>query len=119
MKDIAPDIYRQRLLMEGYYTIPTDRKAVEKFLLGIAQQLGLRTYGEPVIFSPAGKGKDENQGFDAFVPLVDSGISIYVWAQQRFFSVFLYTCRQFDAQAALDFTSEFFQTEGKVVHQSF
>lgn len=119
MKDIAPDIYRQRLLIEGYYTINTDRKTVEKYLLGIAQNLGLRTYGEPVIFSPAGEGKDENQGFDAFVPLVDSGISIYVWAQQRFFSAFLYTCRQFDVQAALDFTSQFFQVQGEAVHKSF
>ncbi|UCE25652.1 MAG: S-adenosylmethionine decarboxylase [Candidatus Zixiibacteriota bacterium] len=119
IKDIAPDIYRQRLLIEGYYSINIDRKTVEEYLLGVAKHLGLKTYGEPVIFSPAGEGKTENQGFDAFVPLVDSGISTYIWEHRRFFSVFLYTCRQFDVQVALDYTGEFFQVDGESVCQSF
>jgi hypothetical protein len=119
MKDLAPDIYRQRLLIEGYYTIDADREAVGRYLLGVVQHLGLRTYGEPIIFSPAGEGRAENQGFDAFVPLVDSGISVYIWAQQRFFSAFLYTCKQFDSGAAVAYTGAFFQVDGEPVHRSF
>jgi hypothetical protein len=34
-----------------------------------------------IIFSPlTGMGKTENAGFDAFVPLIDSGISAYIWS---------------------------------------
>lgn len=78
MKDLAPKILRQRLLIEGIYSIEVDREFVESFLLGIASHLGLRTYGSPMIHAPGGLGKEENEGFDAFVPLIDSGISLYV-----------------------------------------
>jgi hypothetical protein len=32
----------------------------------------IRLTAEPIIFSPGGKGKDINQGYDAFTPLIDS-----------------------------------------------
>ena len=92
MRDLAPDITRQRLLLEGYYSVPVDAEVVERYLVGTAEHLGLRTYGAPVVHSPGGEGRPENQGFDAFIPLIDSGISLYVWGHQRFFSALLYTC---------------------------
>jgi len=67
MRDLAPDITRQRLLIEGYFTTAVDRDAVERYLLGLARHLDLTTYGTPVVHSPAGEGKPENQGFDAFI----------------------------------------------------
>ena len=70
MRDLAPDITRQRLLIEGHFAAAIDRPAVERYLLGLAEHLDLTTYGTPVIHSPAGAGKPENQGFDAFVPLM-------------------------------------------------
>ena len=68
MKNIAPDIFRQRLIIEGYYRIEVSKGVIEKYLLELAAHLGLRTYGQPIVFSPAsGMGKEENAGFDAFV----------------------------------------------------
>jgi len=118
-KQIAPDIFRQRLLMEGYYTIDMSRETVEEYLLSLAAHLGLRTYGEPVIFSPAGAGKSHNEGFDAFVPLIDSGISAYIWTSQQFFSVLVYTCKAFDENAAIEFSRQFFQVKTEIVHHAF
>jgi hypothetical protein len=60
-------------------------------------------------FSPGGQGKDENQGFDAFVPLIDSGISLYVWSSSKFFSGIIYTCKGFDSVKATQITQEFFR----------
>ena len=120
MKNIAPDIFRQRLIIEGFYTIDVTKAVVKDYLLGMAAHLDLRTYGDPIIFSPAsGMGKEENAGFDAFVPLIDSGISIYVWSNAKFFSTVLYTCKGFDEKVAVDFSSEFFKTPDAVVHESF
>lgn len=68
--------------------------------------------------APSGEGKQANQGFDAFIPLIDSGISLYVWSEQRFFSVLLYTCKAFDEVAAISYTRTFFLSE-EVVHSSF
>lgn len=99
---IAPEIYRQRLLVEGYYECDVTRDSLSGFLTSIAGHLGLRTYGEPVIYSPeTGMGKSENAGFDAFVPLIDSGISAYVWSQAKFISILLYTCKGFDEDRAI------------------
>lgn len=109
MRDLAPDITRQRLLVEGYYSIDVERETVVDYVRTLTLDLGLKSYGEPIVFSPGGKGKEENQGFDAFVPLIDSGISVYIWANQRFFSGIIYTCRTFDETRAIDVTRDFFK----------
>tara|TARA_B100001248_G_scaffold220746_1_gene176654 strand:+ start:102056 stop:102418 length:363 start_codon:yes stop_codon:yes gene_type:complete len=120
MKNIAPDIVRQRFLIEGYFTAEVDEAKVKAFLLGLAAQLDLRTYGEPIVFAPAtGMGKDDNAGFDAFVPLIDSGISLYVWSKNRFFSTVIYTCKAFDEVKALGYAKDFFQVEGEMATLSF
>jgi S-adenosylmethionine decarboxylase len=107
VREIAPDIFRQRLLIEGYYSNAVGRNVVAEFLRGLAAELGLRTYAQPVIFSPEGLGRAENQGFDAFLPLVDSGIAAYFWSDQRFFSIVFYTCKAFDQDAAVRYTRAF------------
>lgn len=119
MRNLAPDIFRQRLLIEGYYTGEMPSERVRDYLTGVAAHLELRTYAEPIVFSPAsGMGRAENAGFDAFVPLIDSGISAYVWTQARFFSVLLYTCKGFDEAEAVEFTRRWFGAKGEVVSQS-
>lgn len=109
MPDLAPEVTRQRLLIEGYYTVDVDEVRVGDYLHGIAEHLGLRTYGRLAIFAPAGQGRGENQGFDAFLPLIDSGISLYVWTGPRFLASVLFTCKTFDEQAAIDYTRDFFK----------
>lgn len=118
MKDLAPEITRVRLLIEGFYSGPMDEDRVRAYLLGIADELGLKVYGAPTIHSPAGIGSDHNQGFDAFVPLIDSGISLYVWSQQHFFSTLVYSCKSFDVDAACKFTQAYFGAP-EVEHASF
>ena len=118
MRDLAPEILRQRLLIEGYFTSNVDRDAVEAYLTGIAGALDLRTYGPPIVHDPAGLGKPENQGFDAFIPLIDSGISLYVWSKPRFFAAVLFTCKRFDVQSALDFTRTHFRASA-LEHREF
>ncbi len=118
MRDLAPDILRQRLLIEGHYSINVDSAAVADYLIGVAAHLGLRTYGNPIVHAPGGVGKEENAGFDAFIPLIDSGISLYVWTQKRFFATVLFTCKGFEVEHALKFTRNFFGAPD-VEHRSF
>jgi len=108
MKNLAPEITRQRLLIEGLYTNEVTEEKVEEYLLSIAKHLDLRSYGKPIIHSPGGIGKDENEGFDAFLPLIDSGISLYVWSSKKFFAAVLFTCKEFNENAAIEYTREFF-----------
>jgi S-adenosylmethionine/arginine decarboxylase-like enzyme len=111
MKNLAPQIFRQRLLIEGLFSIRLDQQILADYMTGLAGHLGLHAYGQPAIYSPGGLGKEENQGYDAFLPLIDSGIAAYVWSSARFFSVVMYTCARFDADAAVQFTREFFAAD--------
>jgi S-adenosylmethionine decarboxylase len=118
MQDLAPGITRQRLLIEGYYTAAVDSSVVENYLRGIAAHLLLRTYRRPVVHAPGGAGKADNEGFDAFIPLIDSGISLYVWSKQKFFATVLFTCKSFDVESALRFTQDHFGAD-RLEHRSF
>jgi len=109
MKNLAPDITRQRLLIEGFVNIEVDKSVIENYLRKITNDLNLKMYGRPIIFSPGGEGKKENQGYDAFVPLIDSGISLYFWSTAKFLSVVIYTCKNFDEGMALEITKDFFK----------
>ena len=108
MKDLAPEILRQRLLIEGYYSIDVDEEQISRYLSGLAERLDLRTYGNATIHSTGGAGRDENQGFDAFIPLIDSGISLYVWSASKFFASLLFTCKEFSNDLAVAYTRDFF-----------
>ena len=106
------------MLIEGLYDRDVDRDAVERYLVALPAHLGLRTYGAPIVHAPGGAGKDDNEGFDAFIPLIDSGISLYVWSKRRFFAAVLFTCKRFDTKAALDFTRIYFAARD-VEHREF
>ncbi len=118
MEDLAPDIVRQRLLVEGFYAVDVDEVAIRRYFEVLTGALQLQTYGAPTILSPRGTGLAQNRGYDAFAPLVDSGISLYVWTGPRFLSVVLFTCKRFDTPQAVAATRDFFSMS-KVAHQEF
>jgi len=118
MRNIAPDIFRKRLLIEGYYNINVTEETIKKFFSYITTNLSLRTYGAPIVHATSGIGKEINQGYDAFVPLIDSGIYMGVWANRRFLSLVIYTCKDFDGDEAIRRTKLFFQIN-KVEYETF
>jgi hypothetical protein len=118
MRDLAPGIVRHRLLIEATYTVATDEVHVDGFLRGLAAHLGLRTYAQPTIVAPGGIGKADNQGYDAFLPLIDSGISLYVWTQRRFLACVLFTCKAFDNELAVSYLKDSWGTKD-IAFQAF
>lgn len=120
LKDLAPAVFRQRLLIEGFFEGEMTEDRVRTYLLRLAAALDLRTYGDPVVFQPtSGMGKEENAGFDAFVPLIDSGISGYFWTGPGFFSILICTCKGFDADEAIAHSRELLGFQGEIVAHSF
>ena len=108
MYSIAPDIFRKRLLVEGFFIVSVNEQSIIDFFTFLTGGLNLKTYGEPIIHTTGGVGKDVNQGYDAFVPLIDSGIYLAVWSNQKFLSLIIYTCKDFDETKALQLTKEYF-----------
>ncbi len=109
LTDIAPDIFRKRLLFEGYFSVEVSAETLLKYFSHITTELGLRTYGDPIVHETRGAGKDVNEGFDGFVPLIDSGIYISVWVNPKFLSTIIYTCGEFDSETAVNAVKDFFQ----------
>ena len=118
MRDLAPNIVRQRILIEGYYTVVIDEDKIRDFFTHVTKRLDLRTYDVPVIFAPGGEGRQDNEGYDAFVPLIDSGISLYVWTGPKFLSIVTFTCKAFDADEAVKAAQEFFAMS-QIEHTDF
>ena len=109
LTDIAPEIFRKRLLVEGFFAVVVTEETLRGYFTRITSGLGLRTYGDPIIHRTNGAGKNINEGFDGFVPLIDSGIYISVWVNPRFLSTIIYTCGEFDAEKAVSLVKEIFQ----------
>ena len=106
---IAPEIFRKRLLIEGTFGVDVSEETIRGYFTMITDGLGLRTYGPPTVHRTSGEGREVNEGFDGFVPLVDSGIYIGVWVKPKFLSTIIYTCGPFDEDRALTLVREFFQ----------
>jgi S-adenosylmethionine decarboxylase len=106
---IAPEIFRKRLLVEGFFGMEITAQTVRDYFSHITNELSLRTYGDPIVHTTGGAGKNVNEGFDGFVPLIDSGIYISVWSNPRFLSTIIYTCGEFDEDQAVKTVQNFFQ----------
>jgi hypothetical protein len=104
---IAPEI--KRLLVEGYFGVELTEESLRDYFSRITAGLGLRTYGDPITHKTSGAGKAANEGYDAFVPLIDSGIYISVWVNPKFLSTIIYTCAEFDADKAVSLVKEIFR----------
>jgi S-adenosylmethionine decarboxylase len=109
LTSIAPEVFRKRLLIEGYFGIEVTAETVRDYFSEITSQLNLKTYGDPIVHTTSGAGKEVNEGFDGFVPLIDSGIYVSIWSSARFLSTILYTCAEFDEEKAIDVVKAFFQ----------
>lgn len=110
MKNIEPNIYRQRLIIEAHYSINVDGEMIRKYLLLLSGELGMHVYiSEPIIHSATGHGKPIHDGYEGVIFWVESGAVIYVWEKFKFLTVEIYSCKPFDNEGALQFTKNFFK----------
>lgn len=110
-KDLAPHIFRQRLLIEGYYPEAVGRAQILSFLETLTSALKVTAYTDPFISLSEGYGQRRNQGYEAFQPLIESGIALYTWNEDRFLSLIIYTCKAFSARIATETTVQFFDLD--------
>jgi len=104
MRDLAPEIYRQRAVIEGYPNRSLSAREIKRYLSGLSDVLEMRTLIEPVTH------RSPTYGEAAWIHWESSGAHFYAWDQPRlFFSVDIYTCKPFDVQDAIRFTKDFFQ----------
>lgn len=113
MKDLAPDIYRQRLVIEGYPTTTITDVQIKDYLAQLADVLDMKTILAPITH------KSSMFGWAGWIHWETSGAHFYAWDNPRlFFSVDIYTCKPFDAATATDFTKRYFEA-GEIVSRAF
>jgi hypothetical protein len=103
VKDLAPEIYRQRAVIEGYPNAPLLADDIKKYLLGLSEILEMITVASPATH------RSEKFGEAAWIHWETSGAHFYAWDQPRlFFSVDIYTCKPFEVKKAIQYTKKFF-----------
>lgn len=103
MKDLAPDIYRQRAVLEGYPNKPLIASEIKTYLKGLSDTLDMVALIDPVTH------RSDMYGEAAWIHWETSGAHFYAWDVPRlFFSVDIYTCKKFDINDAVQYTKNFF-----------
>lgn len=106
MIDLAPDIYRQRQIIEGYPDKPIDAASIKAYLSALSKETDMHELIEPVTH------RSDLYGWAGWIHWETSGAHFYAWEQPRlFFSVDIYTCKAFDAERTVEFTKQFFDCQ--------
>lgn len=106
MIDLAPEIYRQRLVIEGYPKRAITNKDIEEYLSLLSSKIDMRQLNEPVTHL------SETYGWAGWIHWESSGAHFYAWDTPRlFYCVDINTCKKFDPDTAVAFTKEYFESE--------
>ena len=112
-RDLAPEIVRQRLVIEGVPARPVDDEQIRRYLSALSREVDMVQLIEPVTH------RSDLYGWAGWIHWETSGAHFYAWEQPRlFFSVDLYTCKAFDVGTAVAFTRRFFAAQ-PLVAKSF
>ena len=103
-KDLAPDIFRQRMIIEGTLHNTFEPEDITRFAKEISLVLNMELITSPVL------NYEPKYGWCAFVHWKESGMHIYTWDDRtpKFFSVDVYTCKTFSPSDAVKYTTDFF-----------
>ena len=103
-RDLAPAIYRQRLVVEGYPARPISDTEIIDFLTALSDVLDMVRITTPVV------SRSDQYGWAGWIHWETSGAHFYAWDQPLlFFSVDIYTCKAFDAAMTVEFTAKYFR----------
>jgi hypothetical protein len=113
-KDLAPTIHRQRLVIEGYPGFVITDEHIKDYLAQLSPLLGMVTVLDPVTHC------SDKYGWAGWIHWETSGAHFYAWERPLlFFSVDIYTCKEFDPKVAIElFTKKYFQAS-EVVAKEF
>jgi len=106
-------IVRQRLVVEGLSTQPITDNDVRLYLSALSNVCEMTQLSDPVTH------RSTRYGWAGWIHWEESGAHFYAWEQPvLFFSADIYTCKAFDAQRVLEFTSNFFDA-AEIVGKEF
>jgi S-adenosylmethionine decarboxylase len=116
MKNLEPKIFRQRLIVEGHYSIEANGETVRNYLTKLSEILKMRIFSGPYSWPPDQWDHPEVElhELNGFVAWTRSGCHVYVWRFCKFFTSDIYSCKKFDVKKVVEFTKRYYKSEDAV-----
>jgi len=109
VRDLAPDIHRQRMVVEGLCREPIDAATIRDYLAKLSGTIDMTALTDPVTH------RSPMYGWAGWIHWETSGAHFYAWETPRlFFSVDIYACKAFIPQDVVSYTQEFFNADDMV-----
>ncbi|MBI2665186.1 S-adenosylmethionine decarboxylase [Candidatus Woesearchaeota archaeon] len=104
--NLAPDLVRQRLIIEGLTAEIVQPPAIHNYLVKLAKVTKMEVLNGPFTYSA------HELGFGGFVHWRTSGAHFYSYTEKGerppLFTIDTYTCKPFSVEAVVDFTRSYF-----------
>lgn len=99
------------LMVDGYGSdkqILDSKEKLLDFLHTVPDKIGMTKIMEPYVIYYSSDKKLEDRGYSGFVIIAESHISIHTFPEKEYFSLDIFSCKQFDINLALEVVESFF-----------
>ena len=114
MKNLEPTIYRQRLVIEGKYDkniTPITPNFLKEYMKQLSEKAKMTIIYGPLIKNLAAQINPIHAGYECLMIWAESGVQLYTWNKQEFFTIDIYTCKKMDSKEIIEFTKNYFKTK--------
>lgn len=102
-RNLAPNLVRQRLIIEGTTREIVKPERFKEYLLELAKATGTQVLSGPYAYSA------HEMGYGGWIHWKSSGAHVYSYpTNPPLFTVDIYTCKSFSVKEAVEFTRKFF-----------
>jgi S-adenosylmethionine decarboxylase len=116
LKNLLPQVFRKRLIIEGFHEADVNEDFIKKFLKELSNFLKMTIIAEPLIFSP-GEKSDVHEGLGGFMAWVESGVTLYTWSIYKFFTLDVYSCKDFNVEETVAFIKKYLKASQLVYEE--
>jgi S-adenosylmethionine decarboxylase len=111
MKNLAPEIYRQRLTIEWIYKELPSKEDWKKYLSKLSELLEMQIIYWPFVHNWAEESNPNEFGArEWFAIRTTSWVHMYTREKKwKLLTVDIYTCKKFEPVLAVEFTKDFFE----------
>ena len=102
-KNLAPNLVRQRVIIEGTTKKIIEPEQIKSYLLALAEIAKME------VLSPPEAHSAHNMGYGGWIHWKSSGAAFYSYpANPPLFTVDCYTCKPFSTREVAEFTKQYF-----------
>jgi len=86
-----------------------DKDTIRQLLAEFPSQLNMTTIMEPQVMYYDGGEIPDDKGVSGFVIIAESHIAIHTFAEKGFLTLDIFSCKEFNIEAAIDYVLRFFE----------